>query len=145
MDNFMDVINEWVEKVDRDIDRVLQTVVLLVGRSVVTLSPVDTGRFKGNWQMSIDETIDNSLVRYDPEGTQTLNDMARVANRFTAGQMAYIQNHVLYGTDLELGLYNGPTAKVTDDGFSRQAPAGMVSVTEAKFLSIVNEAVKLTI
>ena len=145
MVDFADAINEWVEETQSHIDNALQTMVLLIGRSVVTLSPVDTGRFRGNWQLSIDETIDNSLVRYDPEGTQTLNDIARTANRFTAGQVAYIQNHVLYGNDLEHGLYNGPTAKVTEQGYSRQAPAGMVQVTEAKFLKIVEQAVKLAV
>ena len=144
MDDFLDTIYEWVENTEASIDNVLQTVVLLIGRSVVTLSPVDTGRFRGNWQLSIDETIDNSLVRMDPEGSQTLADIARTANRFTAGQVAYIQNHVLYGNDLEHGLYNGPTAKVTDQGYSRQAPAGMVQVTEAKFLKIVDEALRLS-
>lgn len=143
MDDFFNTINEWVEQTQSDIDNVLQTVVLLVGQSVVRLSPVDTGRFKGNWQLSIDETIDNSLIRQDPEGTQTLADIARTANRFTAGQVAYIQNHVLYGTDIEYGLYNGPTQKVTDDGYSRQAPAGVVRVTAAEFIEIVNQAVRM--
>lgn len=145
MADFMDVINEWVEETESTIDNVLQTVVLLIGRQLVTLSPVDTGRFRGNWQLSIGETIDNSIIRDDPSGTETLNDIAKVANRFTAGQVAYIQNHVLYGNDLEYGLYNGPTQKVTEQGFSRQAPEGVVRITAAKFRRIVDEAVRLSV
>lgn len=145
MADFMDVINEWVEETESTIDNVLQTVVLLIGRQLVTLSPVDTGRFRGNWQLSIGETVDNSLIRDDPSGNETLNDIAKVANRFTAGQVAYIQNHVLYGNDLEYGLYNGPTQKVTEQGFSRQAPEGVVRITAAKFRRIVDEAVRLSV
>lgn len=145
MADFMDVINEWVEHTETVMDDILQTIVFKVGESVVRLSPVDTGRFRGNWQLSIDSTPGSSLVRYDKDGQSTINEIASRANSFTAGQVAYIQNHVLYGNDLEYGLYNGPTSKVTDEGFSRQAPSGMVRITEMQFDSIVAEAVRLNV
>lgn len=143
MADFMDTINQWIDETEDRIDETLQTIVLKIGESVVTLSPVDSGLFKGNWQLGIDQTTNSSLIRYDESGYDTLADMARKINSFTAGQIAYIQNHVLYGDDLEWGLYNGPTDKVTDEGFSRQAPAGMVRVTEQRFTRIVNEAAAL--
>lgn len=143
MADFMDVINEWIEETEYKVDEVLQTIVIKVGESVVRLSPVDTGRFRGNWQLSIDSGSTSSLVRYDQTGQSTINEIASKANTFTAGQVAYIQNHVLYGNDLEYGLYSGPTQKVTEEGFSRQAPAGMVRITELQFASIVAEAVRL--
>lgn len=143
MVDFMDTINEWVEHTETQIDDVLQTIVFKIGESVVRLSPVDTGRFRGNWQLTIDGTSSSSLVRYDKDGQSTINEIASKANSFTAGQVAYIQNHVLYGNDLEYGLYNGPTAKVTDEGFSKQAPSGMVRITEMQFSNIVAEAVRL--
>ena len=128
--DFLDTIYEWIEETETKIDEVLQTIVLKISNSVVTLSPVDTGRFKGNWQLSIDTGTSASILRYDQEGNTTLADMASKVNSFTAGQVAYIQNHVLYGDDLE-------------HGYSQQAPDGMVVVTEAKFLRIVDEAVRL--
>lgn len=143
MADFLDVINQWIDETETRIDETLQTIVMKLGESVVTLSPVDTGRFKGNWQLSIDNGSSSSLVRTDPSGYDTLADMARKVNSFTAGQIAYIQNHVLYGNDLEWGLYNGPTQKVTDEGYSRQAPSGMVRITEQRFARIVNEAAAL--
>jgi serine protease inhibitor len=130
MDNFMDTINGWIEETEEKIDDCLQTIVLKLGENVVTLSPVDTGRFKGNWQLSIDTTTSASLLREDPDGYLALADMARTANSFTAGQVAYIQNHVLYGYDLEYGS-------------SKQAPDGMLRITAARFVRIVNEAVLL--
>lgn len=130
MDNFMDVINGWIEETEQKIDDTLQTIVLKLGETVITLSPVDTGRFKGNWQLSIDSTASSSLLREDPDGYTTLADMARKVNSFTAGQVAYIQNHVLYGYDLEYGS-------------SKQAPDGVVRITAARFARIVNEAVLL--
>jgi serine protease inhibitor len=130
MDNFLDTINGWIEETESRIDETLQTIVLKIGETVVTLSPVDTGRFKGNWQLGIDQTTSESLIRYDQEGFATLSEMAQKVNSFTAGQIAYIQNHVLYGYDLEYGS-------------SKQAPDGVVRITAQRFTRIVNEAVAL--
>lgn len=130
MADFMDVINRWVEETQVAMDETLQTIIMKIGESVVRLSPVDTGRFKGNWQLTIDSMASSSLLREDKEGSMTLADMASVVNGFTAGQIAYIQNHVLYGYDLEYGS-------------SKQAPDGMVRITEALFERIVAEAAAL--
>ena len=130
MADFLDVINQWVEDTENRIDETLQTIVLKIGESVVTLSPVDTGRFKGNWQLGIDQTTSSSLIRMDPDGFATLSELAQKVNSFTAGQIAYIQNHVLYGYDLEYGS-------------STQAPDGVVRVTAQRFARIVNEAAAL--
>lgn len=143
MADFMDTINKWIETTESKIDDVLQTIAIKVGESVVTLSPVDTGRFRGNWQMTIDSPASSSLLRYDQDGHTTIAEIAAKANSFTAGQIAYIQNHVLYGNDIEYGLYNGPTSKVTDEGFSRQAPAGVLRITESQFVKIVQDAIRL--
>lgn len=143
MANFEDIVNEWVEQTEEKIDDILQTIIIKVGTMVVRLSPVDTGRFRANWHLSIDRESGVSSMSFDQEGQSTINLIASAANSFTAGQVAYIQNNVLYGNDLEWGLYNGPTQKVTADGYSTQAPSGMVRVTEAEFLNIVNEAIQL--
>lgn len=130
MADFLDTINQWIDETETRIDETLQTIVFKVGESVVTLSPIDTGLFKGNWQLGINETTSSSLLRYDTDGFETLSDIARKVNSFTAGQIAYLQNHVLYGHDLEYGS-------------SKQAPEGVVGVTELRFMQIVNEAALL--
>ncbi len=131
-DNFMDVINSWVDETEKKMDDILQTIVIMVGQSVVTLSPVDTGLFKGNWQLSIDTGTTSSLLREDQEGFEVMADITKTAKTFTAGQIAYIQNHVLYGFDLEHG--SSPQAR---------DPDGMVMVTAVKFNKIVADAVRL--
>jgi len=129
---FEDVINRWVEEVEDDVKSILQTIVFRIGREVVTLSPVDTGRFKGNWQLTIGSPATSSLLRYDESGGIVLGDMQRVVRTLSPGQVAYIQNTVEYGYDLEYG--SSPQAR---------DPDGMVRVTAAKFAILVNEAVRL--
>ena len=145
VNNFADVMNEWIESVEVKMDDIFQTVVIKVGERVVRLSPVDTGLFRGNWQLTIDAEQSDVIQRLDTSGNAAITAIASKANNLTAGQVAYILNHIEYGYDLEYGTYYGPTAKVTEDGFSRQAPEGMVRVTEAEFIPIVNEAVRLNI
>lgn len=127
---FEDVVNRWVEEVEDDVKSILQTIVFRIGTAVVNLSPVDTGRFKGNWQLTITNPATASLIRYDQGGGIVLGDMQRVVRTLSPGQVAYIQNTVLYGYDLEYGS-------------SGQAPDGMVRITAARFAQIVNEAVRL--
>ena len=127
---FEDVINRWVEETEDSVKSILQTLVFRIGNEVVRLSPVDTGRFKGNWQLTIGAPSASSLLRYDESGGITLGDMQRVVRTLTPGQVAYIQNTVAYGYDLEYGS-------------SGQAPEGMVRITQAKFAMLVNEAVRL--
>lgn len=130
MANFEDQIARFIEETEQKIDDVLQTIVIQIGRTLVTLSPVDTGRFKGNWQLSLGAGTNASLTRQDPTGYATISDITSTANKFTAGQVAYIQNHLLYGNDLEYGS-------------SLQAPDGVLRVTEMRFRRIVEDAIRL--
>lgn len=137
------VIDNWIKSVEQAVTNVFRDVVIECGGRVIRMSPVDSGLFKGNWQLTIDNEGSSEIQRFDSNGGSTLNDLVSKANLLTAGQVAYILNHIEYGYDLENGTYRGPTAKVTDDGFSRQAPEGMVRVTAREFIPIFEEAVRL--
>lgn len=127
--DFFSQVSDWVEDVKEALDEGLQEIVFLVGESVVTLSPVKTGRFRGNWQLTIDGLSTNSLIRYDKSGAETLKEIRDKAQSFTYGEIAYIQNNILYGPRLE-------------DGSSQQAPNGMVAITEDRFISVVNDVMR---
>lgn len=129
MADFYDIINSWVEQTEEKLDDVLQTVVIMVGKSVVTLSPVDTGLFRGNWQLTY-SGADGPRNVFDQTGGPTIAEITAKAKTFTAGQVAHIQNHIFYGHDLEYGS-------------SKQAPKGMVRITAARFNQIVSEALAL--
>lgn len=127
---FEEVIAKWRDETLEAADQILQIITFKIGQSVVMLSPVDTGRFRGNWQLSINTGSDMSLMREDQSGAATLADMSRTVRTLSMGQIAYIQNHVLYGFDLEHG--SSPQAR---------DPDGMVLVTAAKFNQIVQAAI----
>jgi hypothetical protein len=111
------------------IDASLREIIFEVAGSLIRMSPVDSGRFRGNWQFSL-MTPDSSIsLDVDPTGAETLGRIVAAAGAFTAGQVAYITNSLPYAIPLEFG-------------HSTQAPSGMVRVTLARFQEIVNEAIR---
>lgn len=87
------------------------------------------GRFRGNWQFTIDVAADGELERIDPSGAATLAALMAGVASLTAGQTAYIVNNLPYAIPLEYG-------------HSQQAPGGMVRITVARFQQIVDEAIR---
>lgn len=87
------------------------------------------GRFRGNWQFSIDTPADGELDTIDPSGNATVAALRAQVSGLTIGQTAYIVNNLPYAIPLEYG-------------HSKQAPHGMVRVTLANFQRIVDEAIR---
>jgi hypothetical protein len=127
--SFAESLAAFAEQAKETIDDVFREVVIEIGTSVIRLSPVDTGRFKGNWQLTIGAPSGYSLDAYDKAGHETIAELVAQANQLEAGQVAYIVNNLVYGVPLEYG-------------HSAQAPAGMVQITLARFQQIVIEAIR---
>jgi hypothetical protein len=133
-------IREWAEKVGGALDDVCRSIIIDAGSSLIRMSPVESGRFRGNWQFSIETPPAGVLEVQDQDGRETIQKLVAEANTFNAGQVAYIINNLPYGPLLEFGGYNGPTDLVTEQGFSRKAPEGFVRITQARFQKIVRDA-----
>lgn len=128
--SFSAQLGQFSAKTQEKMDAIFQDIVIEIGESVIMLSPVDTGRFKGNWQLTIDTTSNQSLINYDKQGFATLERLVNVANTLEIGQKAFIVNNLRYAIPLEYG-------------HSQQAPGGMVRVTLSRFQQIVNDAVRV--
>lgn len=85
------------------------------------------GRFRANWQMAIkgNERTD-SLDRVDPSGARTLDQLSYVIGDDPAGEVWIIVNNLPYALPLE-------------NGWSKQAPSGMVGLTVVEFEGLVRE------
>lgn len=110
------------------IEQTIQDIVIQVGESLINLSPVDTGRFKANWQFTIGAPANSSLIATDKEGDETIAKLIAAVNALEPGQVAYIVNTLIYAIPLEYG-------------HSQMAPNGMVRLTIAEFDRIVADAV----
>lgn len=94
-------------------------------------TPVDTGRARGNWQVTIDMPARGEANVGDP-----VSAGRGVIDKSPAFCTIWITNTVPYITVLEYGLFDpenpGPNKHgqvLVSGGFSVQAPHGMVGVT----------------
>ncbi|MGQ7956513.1 hypothetical protein ACUTAF_02130 [Pseudomonas sp. SP16.1] len=88
------------------------------------------GQFRGNWQVTFDTKATGQLDRIDPQGDSTKSAASQVVLGFTSDVgTIWAVNNLPYGPRLEF------------EGWSSQAPAGMVRVSVTEFQSFVNRAV----
>lgn len=127
--SFAESLAAFAEQTKEAIDDVFREVVIEIGTSVIRLSPVDTGRFKGNWQFTVGAPSSQSIDTFDKAGHETIATLVAEVSKLEAGQVAYVVNNLVYGVPLEYG-------------HSDQAPAGMVQITLARFQQIVDEAIR---
>ena len=103
---------------------------------VILRSPVDTGLFRGNWQVSVGSIPSGTLEIEDKDGTATVSKAAAAAAGVKAGDIIYLANNLPYAMRLEEGGY--PDGPKVLNGRSSQAPDGMVTLTAQEFKSIVD-------
>lgn len=119
-------------------DMVVRKVIIQTGRAVIQRSPVDTGRFRGNWQFGISSINTDTSSSNDRGGTLAMGRIAVGMNSWKTGQFVFITNSLPYARMLEYGGY--PDGPKTVGGYSRQAPAGMVRVTVNDFKQFLKRA-----
>ncbi len=96
---------------------------------IIKESPVDTGRFRGNWQASVNTPKKGKLQRKDKSGAASINEMSSVVMSFDMGQTFYLTNNLPYARRLEYG-------------YSKQAPSGMLRINVMRVQSELEKARK---
>ena len=124
---FADDVHKWAKSVGARADQVPRIVAVQISGQIIERTPVDTGRAKGNWQATIETPASDTLKDEDKPGSDTVQKVYRVANDFKAGNVFYLVNNLPYIRRLE-------------QGWSQQAPAGMVAVTVSEFQQAVARA-----
>tara|TARA_B100001250_G_C19678722_1_gene734865 strand:+ start:421 stop:822 length:402 start_codon:yes stop_codon:yes gene_type:complete len=92
---------------------------LKVLRGVVLKTPVDTGRARANWQLSINVPKTDVVNSKQKAGTKAITDGNRKLKLMKLGEDVYITNNL-------------PYIGVLERGHSKQAPRGMVALTLAE-------------
>ncbi|HHZ8295525.1 TPA: HK97 gp10 family phage protein, partial [Klebsiella pneumoniae] len=98
----------------------------------VMRSPVDTGRFRGNWQITFNRAPLYAINAYDQTGEKTIqNGKANIALYAKGAGITSIwfSNMLIYANALEYG-------------HSKQAPNGVMGVVAIRLGVYVTEAIK---
>lgn len=120
-------ISRFVAAANGRIDIVIRKVSLDLFQRIILKSPVDTGRFRGNWQVAIGRVPQDTLEVEDKNGTATIARTTATALGVKAGDVIYFVNNLPYAERLEYG-------------WSKQAPAGVVNAALLEFDAVVNKA-----
>lgn len=135
-------LDQLAAKVQLDLETVARKATLDVFTAVVLASPVDTGRFRANTNVSYgapDTTVTDST-----EQGRAQQELAKVMS-LPIGGVTYITNALPYAATLEYGQYpnppKNPTGK-TANGYSIQAPQGMFRISALQFNDYVQKAIR---
>lgn len=115
-------LSRIIKKAKGDTNTAVRKVMLEAFTGVVRMSPVDTGRFRGNWMVGY------GLINYE----------TAESDRSGAATIARITADVL-GAPITIGSIfitnSTPYSLKLENGWSGQAPSGMVGVTMARISS----------
>lgn len=132
----------FIAKTKADSDLVVRAVLMKIDGRLINRSPVGDatywkskppkgyvgGRFRGSWQMSIGSPAGGISRAIDADGAATLAAHASIAAIAKAGDIIFMINNTAYGKRIE-------------QGWSRQAPVGVVGLTVVEFNTMFDEAV----
>lgn len=141
MTSFAVQLKDFADRTNMRADMLVAYIVADIGRALVDRSPVGDpsywkapapkdytpGRFKGNWQIGINIQPAGETGRVDPEGAATQSAIVAAIPEHPAGTVIYLVNNV-------------PYARPIEDGYSRQAPQGVVGLTAVEFQQFVDAA-----
>lgn len=112
----------------------VQAVNIELFRSIVLDTPVDKGRLQGNWQTTVDIPASGELDRTGKGGP-----LADITTTLRGIGLFWLTNNLPYAPVAEFGEWPHATEKTTPDGFSVQAPAGMVRKNAARIGQILRK------
>lgn len=127
-DQFRSDFAKFVALAKGNANLVVRKVAIGLSTSVIQKSPVDTGRFRGNWFTGYSMPTEVT-DRTDITGNGSIARATATALKLNMGDTFWLVNNLPYAQRLEYG-------------YSQQAPAGMVRVSVVDFNAFVHKAVQ---
>ncbi len=126
MSKFIIDINAFCEKAKKNPETVMRQVSLKLFSAIIKASPVDTGRFRGNWNVSGPTPDLRVSEETDRTGTKAVSSVVDFTLNYPRWTDVTLSNNLPYAIDLEYGS-------------SKQAPEGVVRTNALRFQRLINE------
>jgi hypothetical protein len=121
-------LQQFAAKAEANADAAVRGVVLEVQSRLILRSPVDTGRFRGNWRYSVGQAAEGTVeTGGTSESPAPPPEPPVMGPGEGIGRVHFLANNLPYAMALERG-------------HSMQAPQGLVALTVMEFAPIVNDA-----
>ena len=137
-------MKSWVsaiEGIEKIPEKVVRGTVIGMFTRIVKRSPVDTGRFRGNWQITVNAPSRTQKNTVDNSGPAQATPSSNPAGSVTAVEGAFYVSKQEFP---QFGYYitnNLPYAERLEYGWSGQAPSGMIRLSLAEFEQVLREEV----
>ena len=102
-------------RLERNLSKAARAYTLQLVNNLVLRTPVDTGRARGSWVVSINQASFELPNLKTKSGSRTINNAAGKLKNYKLGQVVYVQSNLEYMVPL-------------NNGTSQQAPAGFVQL-----------------
>lgn len=102
----------FADVVEQDLSKRVRVIAMAMLNEIVLRSPVDTGRFRGNNIVTVGTPVYAATESLDPSGGGTITRGLAAMTGLEPYTQVFIQNNLPYAAKLE-------------DGYSKQAPAGI--------------------
>lgn len=123
-------------------EKTIRVVTAKTWSAIIKDSPVDEGRFRGNWFASgkLESNRQAETLDKSNNGVDTANKAAKVALSLKDWSVFTLTNNLPYANVIEYGGYgNGP---LTQGGYSKQAPQGVVRVNISRTTALIEAEAK---
>ncbi len=134
-------LTKWVQKAKGKQDAVVRKIVIDLGKSIIIKNPVGDanywkspppegyvgGRSRANWMYGNNVMPSGAIDNIDPSGSKTIAKLVAQVSSTPTASVHWIANSLPYIRRLE-------------EGWSRQAPQGMVRLTIEEFQQTVRKA-----
>jgi len=131
-------VKAFCEKAKKNPETVMRAVSLKLFSAIIQSSPVDTGRFRMNWQAAGASPRGGIVAGEDKTGSSATASVQTFITNSSAWQEFTLTNNLPYAAVIEFGGYPGDGPN-TIGGFSKQAPKGIVRVNITRFNTLLNE------
>lgn len=119
-------VRNFVEKTKRNNETVMRNVSIKLFSAVIKGSPVDSGRFRMNWQASGPSPAAGIRSGMDKTGASAISAMTNYVSKSQNWYEFTLVNNLPYAQRLEYG-------------WSKQAPQGIVRINVLRFQQLINE------
>ncbi len=146
---FIADINKFVKKASINLDEARKQIIIELFERVIKRTPHVTGKLRGNWLTAIGSIPSAKTETLDPTGNMAIKSMKSKVNSLQKGSdlAVFMVNNQPYAYVIEHGLYPSPVKTKgsyvvkSANGYSKQAPAGMVRISLLELNQIVKEVV----
>lgn len=136
-------VKKFADQFEGGAEQAIRGTAIKLWSAVIKSSPVDEGRFRGNWFASGASPATKTTTNTDKTGDKAISAASQNVHSQKDWSAFTLTNNLPYSEVIEFGGY--PDGPNTTGGFSKQAPAGVLRVNVLRFNQLLEAEARKTL